>query len=277
MTAMSTLAARRGVAMSQHIPDRPTVDRLPRRRSDQVQRVVGWLLVLAGLLTVVLAVLTASAAYDAGLDRIKQDAATRTTVVGLLLDAPPPIGPGPSRPTRVSYVDQAGRPQVGQVPVTGNLIAGTPVRVEVNGNGRVGIEPPTRGDAVFSAVDAGSAVVGAQGVGESGGRAAEQALEVVARHVEIAPRRRLLQRDHEPGRSVVQSGSAQDRRQLLGRDVAVGDLGARDVRDRLGQPGERDGRAGELERRAGRALVEEPGGDRGRHVRAGRRTDAGVA
>jgi hypothetical protein len=158
MTAMSTLAARRGVAMSQHIPDRPTVDRLPRRRSDQVQRVVGWLLVLAGLLTVVLAVVAASAAYDAGLDRIKQDAATRTTVVGVLLDDAPPIGPGPSRPTRVSYVDQTGRPQVGQVPVTGNLIAGTPVRVEVNGNGRVGIEPPTRGDAVFSAVAAGTAV-----------------------------------------------------------------------------------------------------------------------
>ena len=38
--------------------------------------------------------------------------------------------------------------------MTGNLIAGTPVRVEVNGNGRVGIEPPTRGDAVFSAVAA---------------------------------------------------------------------------------------------------------------------------
>ena len=28
------------------------------------------------------------------------------------------------------------------------------MRVEVDGNGRVGIEPPTRGDAVFSAVAA---------------------------------------------------------------------------------------------------------------------------
>src|SRR3954471_16713279 len=94
MTAESTLAARQGVAMSQHIPDRQTVDRLPRRRSDQVQRVVGWLLVLAGLLTVVLAVAAASGAYAGGLDRIKQDAATRTTVAGVLLDDAPPIGPG---------------------------------------------------------------------------------------------------------------------------------------------------------------------------------------
>src|SRR3954454_1109161 len=143
MTAMSTLAARRGVAMSQHIPDRPTVDRLPRRRSDQVQRVVGWLLVLAGLLTVVLAVVAASAAYDAGLDRIKHDAATRTTVVGVLLDDAPPIGPGPSRPTRVSYVDQTGRPQVLKVPVTHNLIAGTRVRGEVNADVWAGIGQET--------------------------------------------------------------------------------------------------------------------------------------
>jgi hypothetical protein len=58
----------------------------------------------------------------------------------------------------VSYVDQVGRAQVGQVPVTGNLAAGTPVRVEVDGTGRVGIEPPSPGDAVFSAVAAATAV-----------------------------------------------------------------------------------------------------------------------
>ena len=144
--------------MSQHVPDRRTVDRLPRRPSDRAQRAIGWILVLAGLLAVVVAVVAGASAYEAGLDRIKQDAAARTTVVGVLLDDAPPIGPGPSRPTRVSYVDQAGRPQVGQVSVTGNLIAGTPVRVEVDGDGRVGVEPPTRGDAVFSAVAAGTAV-----------------------------------------------------------------------------------------------------------------------
>src|SRR3954469_11202466 len=106
MTAMSTLAARRGVAMSQHIPDRPTVDRLPRRRSDQVQRVVGWLLVLAGLLTVVLAVGAASAGHHAGLAPPKRRPAPPTPVGGGPPAHPPPIGPGPSPPTRVSYVDQ---------------------------------------------------------------------------------------------------------------------------------------------------------------------------
>jgi hypothetical protein len=79
-------------------------------------------------------------------------------VVGVLLDDAPPVGSGPSRPTRVRYVDQVGRAQVGQVPVTGSLPAGTSVRVEVDGNGRVGVEPPSRGDAVFSAVAAGVAV-----------------------------------------------------------------------------------------------------------------------
>jgi hypothetical protein len=157
MTTMSTLAARRGVAMSQPIPDRP-VDRLPRRRTDRVQCAIGWTLLLAGVLTLAAAAFVSSSAYQAGLERIRQDAAARTTVVGVLLDDAPPIGPGPSRSTRVSYVDPAGRPQIGQVPVTGNLAAGTPVRVEVDGAGRVGVEPPTDGDAVFSAVAAVTAV-----------------------------------------------------------------------------------------------------------------------
>jgi hypothetical protein len=143
--------------MPQRIPDRPTSDRLPRRRSERVQCAIGWMLLIAGLVTVVVAAFTASAAYRAGLERIKTDAAARTTVVGVLLDDAPPVGSGPSRPTRVSYVDQVGRAQVGQVPVTG-LTAGTPVRVEVDGTGRVGVEAPSRGDAVFSAVAAATAV-----------------------------------------------------------------------------------------------------------------------
>jgi hypothetical protein len=157
MTATSTLAVKRGVAMSQPIPDRP-VDRLPRRRTDQLQRTIGWMLLLAGVLTLAAAALVSSSAYQAGLERIRQDAAARTTVVGVLLDDAPPVGSGPSRPTRISYVDPAGRPQIGQVPITGNLDAGTPVRVEVDGAGRVGVEPPTDGDALFSAVAAATAV-----------------------------------------------------------------------------------------------------------------------
>ena len=143
--------------MSQHIPDRP-VDQLPRRRTERVQCAVGWTLLLAGVLTLVAAFLASSSAYRAGLERIEQDADARTTVVGVLLEDAPPIGSGPGRPIRVSYVDQVGRPQIGQIPVTGNLVAGTAVRVEVDGSGRVGVEPPTHGDAVFSAVAAAIAV-----------------------------------------------------------------------------------------------------------------------
>lgn len=144
--------------MSQRFPDDP-VGRPPRRRTECIQCAIGWALLLAGVLTLVAAYLVSSSAYRAGLERIEQDAAARTTVVGVLLDDAPPVGSGPSRPTRVSYVDQTGRPQVGQVAVTGNLVVGTPVRVEVDGSGRVGVEPPTRGDAVFSAVAAATAVV----------------------------------------------------------------------------------------------------------------------
>jgi len=143
--------------MSQRIPDRP-VGRLPRRRTERAQCAIGWMLLLAGVLTIVAAVLLSSSAYRAGLQRVEDDAAARTTVVGVLLDDAPPVGSGPSRPTRVSYVDQFNKPQVGQVPMTGSLTAGTPVRVEVDGTGRVGVEPPTHGDAVFSAVAAAIAV-----------------------------------------------------------------------------------------------------------------------
>jgi hypothetical protein len=138
--------------MSQHIPDGPVPDRPLRRRSDRVQSAAGWLLVFASLLTLIIAALGATSAYRDGLDRMQRDAAARSTVAAVLLDDAAPVGSGPERPVRVSYVDPMGRPHVGQVPVTGRLLAGTPVRVEVDGDGRVGVEPPSRGDAVLSAV-----------------------------------------------------------------------------------------------------------------------------
>jgi len=118
--------------MSHYVPDRPGPDRSLRRRTDRLLTVVGWVVVALAVLTVVSAGVAAASAYR--------------------------DGRGPSRPVRVSYVDQAGRARVGQVSVTG-LAAGTSVRIQVDGDGRVGTEPPTRGDAVFSAVSAGVAVV----------------------------------------------------------------------------------------------------------------------
>ena len=138
--------------MPQHIPDRPVPDRPLRRRTDRVQSAAGWLLVLASLITLVIAAVGAMSAYRNGLDRVQRDAAARSTVVAVLLDDAAPVGSGPERPVGVSYVDRMGHPHVGQVPVTGRLVAGTPVRVEVDGDGRVGVEPPSRGDAVLSAV-----------------------------------------------------------------------------------------------------------------------------
>jgi len=138
--------------MSRYIPDGPVPDRPPRRRTDRVQSAVGWMLVLASLITLVSAAVGARSAYRDGLDRMQRDAAARTTVVAVLLDDAAPVGSGPERPVRVSYVDPMGRPHIGQVPVTGRLLAGTPVRVEVDGDGRVGVESPSRGDAVLSGV-----------------------------------------------------------------------------------------------------------------------------
>lgn len=144
--------------MSQYVPDPPGPDRSLRRWTDRLLTVVGWVVVALAVLTVVSAGVTAASAYRGGLDRIASDAAARTMVVGVLLDDAAPVGAGPSRPVRVTYVDQTGRPQVGRVPVTGRLLAGTSVRIEVDGDGRVGTDPPSRGDAVFAAISAGVAV-----------------------------------------------------------------------------------------------------------------------
>jgi hypothetical protein len=139
--------------MAQHGADRWGADRPLRRRVDRLRTAVGWMVVAAALLTVGWAVVAAESAYRSGLDRIRHDAAARTLVVGVLLDDAAPAEVGP-RPVRVSYVDRLGRTHLGQVSVSGRLPAGTPVRVEVDGDGNVGVEPPTRGDAVFSAAAA---------------------------------------------------------------------------------------------------------------------------
>jgi hypothetical protein len=110
-------------------------------------------IVVGVLLMVAWAALAALAAYHAGLDRMARDAASRAVVVGVLLDDAAPTEAA-VRPVRVSYVDPSGRTHLGRVSVFGRLPAGTPVRVEVDGDGNVGVEPPTRGDAVFSAVAA---------------------------------------------------------------------------------------------------------------------------
>jgi hypothetical protein len=136
-----------------------------RRWTDRVRLVVGWVLLVGVVPLVVGAGVAASSAYRAGLDRIAQDAAARTTVVGVLLDDAAPAGAAPVRPSRVSYVDARGRAHVGEVPVTGRLAAGTAVRFEVDGDGRLGVEPPSRGDALFSAVSAALAVVLLGGLG----------------------------------------------------------------------------------------------------------------
>ena len=135
--------------MVQHVPGpEPSL----RRLTDRVLTLTGWVVTALGVLTLVCAGMAAASAYRGGLDRIERDAAGRTTVVGTLLDDATPVVGEPPRPVRVEYVDQQGRPHVGQVSVNGRLVAGTPVRIEVDGDGRVGVAPPTHGDAVFSAV-----------------------------------------------------------------------------------------------------------------------------
>ncbi len=137
--------------MAQYVPVGPGPSL--RRPTDRVLTVVGWVVISLAVLTAVCAGVTAVSAYRAGLERIERDAAARTTVTGVLLDDA--VRGGPPRPVRVSYADQQGRAQVGQVSASGRLTAGTPVRIEVDGDGRVGVARPTHGEAVVSAAAAG--------------------------------------------------------------------------------------------------------------------------
>jgi hypothetical protein len=128
-----------------------------RRRTDRVRAAVGWAIVVAELLTLVLAVLAGLAAYRDGLDRAHREAAARTTVVAVLLDDAPRLERAASpNPVRASYTDQAGRARTAQVPVSGFMPAGTRVRVEVDADGQVGVDPPSPGDAVLSGVTVGT-------------------------------------------------------------------------------------------------------------------------
>jgi hypothetical protein len=133
--------------MSQNVPGRPDL----RRTTDRLQSVIGWVLLAATVCTLIGACGSAVSAYRNGLARIQHDAATRATVVGVLLDDADAAASGPARPVRISYVDPAGRPHVGQLPISGRLLSGTHVRVEVDGDGRIGVPAPTQGDAVLSA------------------------------------------------------------------------------------------------------------------------------
>ena len=133
--------------MSQDVPDRSTL----RRPTDRLQSVIGRVLLAVALCTLIGAVGATGSAYRNGLVRVQHDAATRATVVGVLLDDADAAASGPARPVRISYVDPSGRPHIGQLPISGRLLTGTPVRVEVDGDGQIGVPAPTRGDAVLSA------------------------------------------------------------------------------------------------------------------------------
>lgn len=129
-----------------------------RRRTDRLRTAVGWVVVVTAVFVVACAGAAASSAYRAGLVRVERDAAARTMVVGTLLDDATPAGSGPAQPARISYVDPQGRARIGQLSVSGSLRAGTPVRVEVDGAGDMGVAPPSRRDALFSAAVTGAAV-----------------------------------------------------------------------------------------------------------------------
>lgn len=135
-------------------------DRLPRRRTDVVEDVVVWLLMVCGLIGVLVAVLVGWGVDAGALDRGRLEAATRTRVDAVLLvDAPVLIGEGAGAtgPVYVAarWVGPDGGARSGPVPADPGSAAGSTVRIWTDRGGAVVHAPAGPVDAAFLGVACG--------------------------------------------------------------------------------------------------------------------------
>jgi hypothetical protein len=135
--------------------DRGAAGRFPRRATDLVEDAVLWLLSSLVLLLVVLAVMTAVAAYGHITDRSQGEAARHAPVRAVLAAAAPAMvdDSGYRLPVGVpaTWTGPDGRPHAGSIPVLGPLPAGADVSVWVDEQGSVVDAPPTAIEAAAAA------------------------------------------------------------------------------------------------------------------------------
>ena len=128
--------------------------RIPRRATDIVEDAGAWVLLVAALLLVVVALAVGIGAYTQTAERARVEAQDRTTVTGTLLADAPPVYGQEGYPAPVSaeaqWTGPDGGTRTGRVPVTGAADAGDQVLVWVDRGGALAKPPPTGFEAVLT-------------------------------------------------------------------------------------------------------------------------------
>ncbi|MFC5992882.1 hypothetical protein ACFQE5_01505 [Pseudonocardia hispaniensis] len=139
---------------------RPGDGPIPRRGTDRVADVVGWLLSVLGLLAVVTAVLVSAQVHRTVLARAEFEGATRTQVQAIVVEdgvalAAPEGGPLAIRWVQARWTAPDGIEHIGPVAVRGGVEAGASVPIWVDRMGLAVPAPAEPGLAVAAAVLAG--------------------------------------------------------------------------------------------------------------------------
>jgi hypothetical protein len=124
---------------------------MPRRPTDRVEDLVAWLLVAAGLLTLMLAGAVAGAVHGDGVARSVTEVAQRHEVVAELVARPRPVS-GRYQVGVARWTTADGTVHTGQVPVTA-VRPGTDgtLRIWIDATGALSRPPTTAGQAVQAA------------------------------------------------------------------------------------------------------------------------------
>jgi hypothetical protein len=113
------------------------------RATDRVEDAAAWLLTALALITVLGAVAVGGAGWSEAMDRVRVEAAERTTVGAVLAEPATAAGQ-----VRATWIGRDGAVVTGQVPVRDQQPAGAEVRVWLDGRGHVTSAPMEPGAAV---------------------------------------------------------------------------------------------------------------------------------
>jgi hypothetical protein len=128
-------------------PDRRRrpVRRFPQRTTDRVEDAAAWLLMVLALITVVGAAAIGVAGWSDAMDRVRAEAADRSQVRAVLVEAATSVG---VHQVVATWTGRDGVAVTGPVPVRDRRPAGAEVRVWLDGAGRVTSAPVEPGAAV---------------------------------------------------------------------------------------------------------------------------------
>jgi len=140
---------------------------MPGRMTDRIEDAATWMLISASLLLVVAAIVASVVVHGHMAERVRAEAADRTSVAGTTLETAPLVpfdaGYQPRIGVEAKWIGPDGVLRTGLVPVTGGTAADTEVTVWLDRNGAVVAPPPSGVEAFTAAALAGGGVLLAGG------------------------------------------------------------------------------------------------------------------